>query len=469
MGGSPAPFPPPRHPPVTTIAPDAPAPYAPPAHRPAGTPTYAPPALPAPWSPALRVGFRFSAAWLLLVTDLFGAFGQLPGVRSVAGKLGEGEAKLLEWVGARVLHTAHPAVSLPNGAGDKTVFWVDQLVTLVLAVVVAIVWTALDRRRTEYRKAHDWLRAHVRFTLGAIMLGYGAYKIVQLQFPPPMLSALIRPYGESSPMGILWKLMGHSYGYNLFTGLAEAVPAALLFWRRTTTLGALLMVAALANVVAMNLAFDVTVKGFSIQLLLMAGFLLLPELRRLWDAVVMQRAVPGRPRRELFERPRLRLATRALGTLTGLWFIGSTFWGAWSAWSQRTPDAAVPLLGIYDVESFVRNGVERPPLLTDTVRWRRLVVDRRQRATIQSMSDSMRHYRAELDTTRRVLTLFPPRDSDARIDVAYVREGDDRLRLVGVSGTDSVRALLRRIDHTRFTLLARGREFRWVQNDNFNR
>ena len=40
-------------------------------------------------------------------------------------------------------------------------------------------------------------------------------------------------------MGILWKLMGHSYGYNLFTGLAEAVPAALLFWRRTTTVGAL--------------------------------------------------------------------------------------------------------------------------------------------------------------------------------------------------------------------------------------
>ena len=441
---------------MTTIAPDAVAPYA-------------PPAPPAPWSPALRLGFRFSAAWLLLVTDLFGAFGQLPGLSWISGKLGEGEAKLLEWVGASVLHTASPAVSLPNGAGDKTVFWVDQFVTLVLAVVVAVIWTALDRRRTEYRKAHDWLRAHVRFTLGAIMLGYGAYKIIQLQFPPPMLSALIRPYGESSPMGILWKLMGHSYGYNLFTGLAEAVPAALLFWRRTTTLGALLMVAALANVVAMNLAYDVTVKGFSIQLLLMAGFLLLPELRRLWDAVVMQRAVPGRPRGELFERPRLRLASRVLGTLAGLWFIGSTFWGAWSGWKQRTPDAQVPLLGIYDVETFARNGVELPPLTTDTVRWRRLVVDRRGLFVVQAMTDSLLRFRGRVDTTARAITFFPPADSTTRTTLRYVREGDDRLRLVGVSGTDSVRALLRRIDHTRFTLLARGREFRWVQNDNFNR
>ena len=301
------------------------------------------------------------------------------------------------------------------------------------------------------------------------MLGYGAFKIVQLQFPEPMLGALLRPYGESSPMGILWKLMGHSYGYNLFTGLAEAVPAALLFWRRTTTLGAPLLVAALANVVAMNLAFDVTVKGFSIQLLLMAGFLLLPELRRLWDVLVMHRAVPAAPLGAPFARPALRRAARVVGSLMAAWLVGSTFSEAWGAWKRQVPDSAVPLLGIYEVESFAQNGVELPPLTTDTVRWRRLVVDRRNAIAVQTMTDSLRRFRGRADTTARQLTFFPPADSTRRTVLDYVRVDGDRLRVAGVSGSDSIRVLRRRIDHTRFPLIARGREFRWVQDDDFNR
>jgi hypothetical protein len=85
------------------------------------------------------------------------------------------------------------------------------------------------------------------------------------------------------------------------------------------------------------------------------------------------------------------------------------------------------------------------------------------------MSDSLRRFRGTVDTTARRITFFPPTDSTRRTVLGYVREGGDRLRVTGVSGTDSVRALLRRIDHTRFTLLARDRQFHWVQDDNFNR
>jgi hypothetical protein len=406
----------------------------------------------------------------VLTNDLFGALAQLPGVGWLAGKYFEAKAPLLKWVGAHVLHMAAPAVMLPNGAGDKTIWWVDQFCSVVLALVVAAVWSLLDRRRRDYRKAHDWLRVYVRYTLGAIMLGYGAFKIIQLQFPGPSLAQLVQPYGNSSPMGILWKLMGHSYGYNLFTGLTEAVPAVLLFWRRTTTLGALLLVAALSNVFAMNMAFDVTVKGFSLQLLLMAGFLLLPDLRRLWDVVVMQRAAAARPLGEPFTGRRLRVVSRVAQTLAALWFVGSTFWDAWGVRKQRAADErAAVLYGIYEVESFVRNGEELPPLTTDSVRWQRLIVERRGGFGVQMMSDSLRRFRGTVDTTARRITFFPPTDSTRRTVLGYVREGGDRLRVTGVSGTDSVRALLRRIDHTRFTLLARDRQFHWVQDDNFNR
>ena len=462
---------------MPTIAPDAAAPYAParpadaPTHSPPGTPTYMPPPAPAPWPLPLRIGFRFAAAWLVLVNDLLGpALGQLPGLSWLVGKYAEVRAPLLTWVGAHVLHTAAPAVELPNGAGDKTVFWVGQLVTLVLAVAIAAVWSVLDRRRTEYRKAHDWLRVYVRYALGVTMLGYGAFKVIKLQFPAPTLTALLRPYGESSPMGILWKLMGHSYGYNLFTGLAEAVPAAMLFWRRTTTLGALLLVAALANVFALNMAYDVTVKGYSLELLLMAGFLLLPELRRLWDVLVLHRAVPAQPLGEPFARPGLRRAARVLHPLVALYLIATPFWGAWRYARQGGAEGPpVPLFGIYEVESFQRNGMELPPLTTDPVRWRRFVVDRRGAFTVQAMSDSLLRYRGTVDTAAARIAFAPMTDSTRRTVLHYVREEGDRLRIAGVSGTDSIAARLRRVDHTRFTLLARDRQFHWVQDDNFNR
>ncbi len=54
--------------------------------------------------------------------------------------------------------------------------------------------------------------------------------------------------------------MGYSTPYNVFTGLVETVPAMLLFFRRTATLGALLLVAVLANVVMLNLCYDVPVE-----------------------------------------------------------------------------------------------------------------------------------------------------------------------------------------------------------------
>jgi hypothetical protein len=38
---------------------------------------------------------------------------------------------------------------------------------------------------------------------------------------------LLKPYGESSPMGLLWTFMGYSTGYNLFTGGAEALGGLL--------------------------------------------------------------------------------------------------------------------------------------------------------------------------------------------------------------------------------------------------
>ncbi|HVS63755.1 MAG TPA: hypothetical protein VMT85_09690 [Thermoanaerobaculia bacterium] len=84
-----------------------------------------------------------------------------------------------------------------------------------------------------------------------------------------MLERLSQTIGESSPMGLLWNMMGYSRLYNLFSGGVDVLGGVLLLFRRTATLGALVAIGAMANVVLLNFAYDVPVKLYSMHLLLM--------------------------------------------------------------------------------------------------------------------------------------------------------------------------------------------------------
>ena len=94
-------------------------------------------------------------------------------------------------------------------------------------------------------------------------------------------------------MGLLWTFMGASRAYTIFGGLGELTGGLLLLWRRTTTLGALVVIAVMTNVVMLNFSYDVPVKQYSVHLVLMALYLLLPEARRLANLLLLNR--PAEP------------------------------------------------------------------------------------------------------------------------------------------------------------------------------
>ncbi|MEZ4453544.1 MAG: hypothetical protein R3B09_29070 [Nannocystaceae bacterium] len=90
-------------------------------------------------------------------------------------------------------------------------------------------------------------------------------------------------------MELAWGFMGHSWVYSGFTGLAEVVGAVLLLWRRTTALGALLLVGVLANVALLNFCYDVQVKLYSCHYLALALILAAPAVRPLIDLLLRGR------------------------------------------------------------------------------------------------------------------------------------------------------------------------------------
>ena len=133
-----------------------------------------------------------------------------------------------------------------------------------MALAATLVWSLADYKRAHYHRLYLGLRVLVRLALGTALIVYGAGKVIPSQFPPLALHRLVQPFGDASPMGLLWSFMGASTPYTIFSGVAEMLGGLLLFFPRTTTLGALVSIGVMSHVVALNFCYDVPVKLFSL-------------------------------------------------------------------------------------------------------------------------------------------------------------------------------------------------------------
>ena len=208
-----------------------------------------------------------------------------------------------------------------------------------------------------------WSRAWVRLDLATIMLGYGFAKVLPTQFGIPTLTAYAQPLGEFSPMGLLWAFMAASTPYTVLTGAIEVVGALCLLFRRTATLGALILFGALVNVAMLNFTYDVPVKIFTLNLLLMTAYIAAPDMRRLADVLLLNRSTAPRPPRPLFVRRWANYAAIGAGAL----FAGYIVWsnvsdGLLTMRESREAKATAPLYGIYDVEDYRTEDATAPPL-----------------------------------------------------------------------------------------------------------
>jgi uncharacterized membrane protein YphA (DoxX/SURF4 family) len=427
------------------------------------------------WSSAQRVGFRLVCAYLVLYILPF-PLDRLPGGETLTTPYEALWDALVPWVGKHLMPPELSVRVLHSGSGDTPYAYTKLFLFVVLAGVAAAVWSWVDRHRTQYVKAHDVLRTLVRYLLAMAMLGYGMSKVLWLQFGFPEPEQLLHPYGESSPMGLLWTFMGYSEGYNLFAGGAEVLGGVLLFFRRTTTLGALVLVGVMTNVVALNFFYDVPVKLYSSHLLLMAVFLVVPDARRLVGLLVLNR--PTQPR--ALQRPfalsrRMEWGLRGVKVLCVGWMVYGVVDARLEARRKWGADAPRPALhGLYQVESFTRDGQTLPPLLGDSTRWRTLTVNRFNRVTLWRMDDTVERFNLEDDPEKKTVTLspvagfpgLPPVDGPPRV-LGYARPDPQHLVLQGTLEGSVVEVRLKRVDLSKFPLVHRG--FHWIQEYPFNR
>ena len=413
------------------------------------------------WRPFTRTAFRFAFVYLLLYNLPF-PLNVFPYVDKVSAFYDSFWNWIVPRLGRAALH--REVSTVVNGSGDRTYDFVLVACLLVISLVITFIWTIFDRKRPAYPTLYRWLNLYVRFVLGASMISYGAFKVITSQFPVPTLDRLMQSYGDSSPMGLLWTFMGASQPYTMFVGFAEMISGILLFSRKTATLGALMSIGVMSNVVALNFSYDVPVKLYSLHLLAMAIFLVLPDARRLANFLLLNRPVESVSMQPFFQR---KFWHRGAQVFASLFLIGVISVSLYQSYDQRRSflgRGRSPLYGVWEVEEF---NVGQATATTSAPRWRRMVFDFPNRVVVQTAADVPERFGLELDQEKRMLTLRKRDDPNWNTVLTYEQVSPGVVTLAGAWNGLQLTARLHRSDERKFLLRDRG--FHWINEFPFNR
>jgi hypothetical protein len=378
----------------------------------------APEALPAPpppahWSLATRLAFRFAFSYLLIYAL---CCGNATLWQVIPFHVGEHLSDWFswpffhaaQWLGQHLFHLTGVGAKLHGtGSGDTILNWIAAGIMLAVGLLATVLWTLIDELRARHPLAYPrlffWFRLTLRLTLGYAMLTYGLVKLFPLQMGPPSLAVLNEPLGNTSPMTMLWTLIGLNPIYEMVCGAMEMLGGLFILFRRTTLLGALLIAFLSTNIVLYNFCYDVPVKLYALHLLLMSIAVLAPDMPGLFNFFFLHR--PWSPTGG-WTRPARRYGLRleTIITVAVLLLVAlPTAFGLGGAYShqlasQRHP---APLTGEWHLSS-----ATRPFLTGDGVPLSDIFFEPSGRAMIRSSDGVLWRGGSNLDDKKHTLQLF---------------------------------------------------------------
>ena len=361
---------------------------------------------------------------------------------------------------------------------DQLFHYVQDGVLIVLSLLCAAVWTYVDRGNQRERTFLEITRTLSRYALAAIMFTFGFSKTFHLQFPYQGPIHLMEPLGDYSPYGLMWRFMGFSTPYSYLAGLAEITGGTLVLFRRTTTIGGVVIAGIMANVVLMNISYFVPARVEAIGMLILAIFLLVPNVPQFVGAAFgyQTAAVPSFKRLWL-KRWMLPTALVLKTLVIALIVLPPLFV---SLDMVRANRAAVrnSVRGLYRVESDATKGTTGG---NDSNRdWERVAIEvdpygrRTYYMAVRTADDSMRYYSLQIHETNKDSGVFTLKQCQyygcsttlvgkhpsilkyeisrgvGRSRAASTRAAEMTLR--GIFGGESISAKLTRMDTSKYLL-----------------
>lgn len=377
------------------------------------------------------------------------------------------DAELIPWIGAHVMHLEKPIDILPNGSGDTTFNYVELLFFVFCSLVVGTIWLFFNKQEKTNDRILHYMLIFFRYFLASALISYGYAKIFYNQFGEPGLSTLLQPYGESSPMGIAWTFIGASKAYTMFSGIAEFIGGILLLFRRTSAIGALIGFAVMINVMMMNYCYDIPVKLYSTQLVIMAFVILYFKGYNLKHVLITHKAVDAPTFRPLFTQKWLRVFRLVLKGSFILYFVVFDCYEQYATVEIMGPDAPkAPLYGIYKPTQLIKNS-DTLRLYSDSAEWKQLVIEYPGWAMYQQLNDRKHQMCFEVDTLSRFIITYDYNDTLNKSTLNYALLNDTTMQLSGIYKKDTINYTFGKVNLKSFTLINRG--FHWINEYPYNR
>ena len=252
--------------------------------------------------------------------------------------------------------------------------YIDWGIALLIGIVGGLIWTVLDRKSREYNILYYWIRVIVRYRAGIGIIGFGFTKLFPTQMPYPSLGLLNSNFGDFTAQKIYWMSVGIVPWYQIFGGVVEIVAGGLLFFRKTTLLGAILLAGALFDITLVNYAYDGGVHVYAFYFVVLSLFLIADDVPNLYNLLIREkRTVPFRVYPD-FSKPGLKYTRIVLKVLTVIIFFGVLTYTEvinfkYDPYKQPSTAGVKQLRGNYHVTEFKLNGQDIPYSPLDSVRW----------------------------------------------------------------------------------------------------
>ncbi len=256
-------------------------------------------------------------------------------------------------------------------------FWVrygqysDYIVPVLLGLALvggttySIVWHRQEKNgQPNSAVRHAWLQAIIRYWLAFEISTYGFAKIMKTQFSTPSyrLDMLL---SDLNGFQLTWYYYGFSYTLAVIIALFQIGGSYLLLFRRTTLLGVMILLPVMANIVFINMFYDIAAGAFFNSVVFTLGLLLFLAL----DIAKLKRAFWG-----LVERLPSITVGRGQWLKNGLRVLPIVLaFAVVQAILITNPNEKV-LAGVWKVDSLSRNGQTVPTASwqTDTTAWNRV-------------------------------------------------------------------------------------------------
>ncbi|MET0298713.1 MAG: hypothetical protein ABW036_03095 [Flavitalea sp.] len=262
--------------------------------------------------------------------------------------------------------------------GNALAGYANWIITLAVAIAGGLIWTTVvklrNTERSEYNTLYYWLRVVVRYRAGIGIIGFGFTKVLPVQMPYPSLGILNTDFGDLTAQKIYWLSIGIVPWYQVFAGIVELSAGTMLFFRKTTTLGSILLFGALGDIVYVNFAYDGGVHVYSSYFVLLAAFLLVNDTPKIYRLFIREQyTVPVnfypvfKKRWQQFARVGLKTGTIVIFIGLFLWLQLVNFW--YDPYKQPSVSGVKNLRGNFNVTEFRINNQVIPYSPLDTIRW----------------------------------------------------------------------------------------------------